>query len=93
MELALLGLHEQRGLQQALEYSLDIMNMFILGPGEDQDVVQVDKHVLVQQFPFDKVYLNPLFGYFDSTRPKTTQPQTCAFDPKRETGLAASSAF
>ena len=48
MELALLGLHEQRDLQQALEHILNMINMFLLRPGENQDVIQVDECVFVQ---------------------------------------------
>lgn len=48
MEFTLLGLYKQRVLQQALEDGLDMIYMFLLATGEDQDVVQVDKHTLVE---------------------------------------------
>lgn len=43
-KLTLFCLNEERILQQTLEDSLDMIYVF-LPWGEDQDVVQVDKHV------------------------------------------------
>lgn len=35
----------------ALQDGLDVVDMFLLGPGKDEDVVQVDKNVAVQHVP------------------------------------------
>lgn len=43
MELAYLSLYEEGVLHKTLEYKLDMLNVFLGGPGEDEDVVQVYK--------------------------------------------------
>lgn len=37
--------------REALKDCLDLMHVLLLGPGEDQDIVQVHKHVLVEHVP------------------------------------------
>jgi len=44
LELALLGLHEEGVLKEVLQDGLDVVNvMFLLGLGEDQYIIQVNK--------------------------------------------------
>ena len=49
VEHAFLGLHKQPVFQQAVEYLTDVASMFLGGPGEHQDVVEVDNNKGVQE--------------------------------------------
>ena len=51
VEHAFLSLHIQPVLQQAVEYLTDVASMFLGGPGEHQDVVEVDDNKGVQEIP------------------------------------------
>jgi len=48
MEFKLLRFDKQKVLEKSLEDGLDMVNVLLLSTGEDKDVVQLYKHILVQ---------------------------------------------
>ena len=56
MELTLLSFNKQGVLKEALEDGLDMVNVFISGLGEDENVIQVDKDEPVEHVSKNVVY-------------------------------------
>ncbi len=48
MELAFLSLYKQRVLQEPLQDRLNMVDVVLLGPGENQSVIQVDEDMFVK---------------------------------------------
>lgn len=49
MEVTFLCLDQKGVPQQMLEGSLNLIHMFLLGSGKDQDVIQMDKNKFIKQ--------------------------------------------
>lgn len=48
MELTFLCFHIQGVLQEALKDGLDMMDVLLLGPGEDEDVIEINKDISIE---------------------------------------------
>lgn len=49
VEFTFLWVYEQYFLQESLKYQLDLLNVFVLGSGEDQYIIKVDEKKRVQR--------------------------------------------